>query len=191
MEVLRALQLATSEISPVSIPDRINGLTQDKIIPPLRSELLLLTCRSNNNPACRDLQPVRSLIDLWRRLHLPSLRTAQWDRRGLTLLDDWVYIPDVSQARLHVLQSRHDSLLAGHPGVTKTKGLISCNYIWPGLRRDVEVYIEGCAVCQQTRSSKQPEHGHLRLLELPERPWQHMTMDFIENLPHHLGMTPT
>ena len=51
----------------------------------------------------------------------------------------------------------------------------------------MEVYIEGCAVCQRTKSSKQPEHGHLRSLELPERPWQHITMDFIEKLPESQG----
>ena len=77
MEVLQALQLATSKISLLSIPDLVNGLALDKIIAPLRSELLLLTCCSDDNSSCRDLQPIRSLMNLCQQLHLCNLKTAQ------------------------------------------------------------------------------------------------------------------
>ena len=189
-EVLRALQSATTELSPISTSDISEGLIQDEIISPLRSELLALTCRRCNHSTCRvsTTPPLPlSLVDVRRRLHLPAPATARWDHRGLLLLDDRVYLPDVHQARLHVLQSRHDSALAGHPGVTKILDLIARDYIWPRLRRDVEVYIEGYAVCQRIKSIKQPEHGHLKSLELSARPWQHITMDFIEKLPQSRG----
>ena len=138
IEVLQVLQLATSEISPVSIPDPVDSLARNEIIAPLRSELLLLICCSNNHLSGKNLQPVQASTDSCQKLHLPSLQTGQWDRQGLLLLNNCVYLPSVSQARLHILQSRHDSSLAGHPGITKTLGLITCNYIWPGLRKDVD-----------------------------------------------------
>ena len=64
----------------------------------------------------------------------------------------------------------------------------------PGHKRTAPLYdetktslVRWCAVCQQTKTSKQPEHSHLRSLELPERPWQHIFMDFVVKLPELQG----
>ena len=69
-------QLSTSMIWPISIPDLLRSLAQDKIIVPLQSELLSLALCSDNQSSWRDLQPVQSLVDLCWQLHLPSLQTC-------------------------------------------------------------------------------------------------------------------
>ena len=88
METLRALQLSTSKLLPVSILDLVNDLALDEIIAPLQSELLLLALCSDDQSDCRYLHPVQSLVNLCQWLHFPSLQTAQWDHWGLLLLDD-------------------------------------------------------------------------------------------------------
>ena len=61
--------------------------------------------------------------------------------------------------------------------------LISRDYVWNGLRKDVEVYVTGCATCQPTKVSHQRSHPLLRPLPVPKVPWRHLSMDFIEPLP--------
>jgi transposase InsO family protein len=94
-----------------------------------------------------------------------------------------VYVPDYNNSRLKILQARHDSPIAGHPGILKTIELISRDYTWIGLRSDVEIYVNGCAVCQRTKGTNRLPTGTLKTLEVPTRPWSEISMDFIEQLP--------
>ncbi len=52
-------------------------------------------------------------------------------------------MPNYNDSRLKVLRARHDSPLAGHPGISKTIELVSRDYIWVGLKKDVEAYVSG------------------------------------------------
>lgn len=40
-----------------------------------------------------------------------------------------MFVPDSDSLRLMILRSHHDSLSAGHPGVTKTFNLVDLNYL--------------------------------------------------------------
>ena len=44
-----------------------------------------------------------------------------------------IYVPDVNDLRLRVLRAKHDHLLAGHFGWTKTTALVFRDYTWPKL----------------------------------------------------------
>ena len=48
---------------------------------------------------------------------------------------------------LQILQQYHDSLLARHYGVARTQALAAQYFVWPGLSRDVEVYVRSCDTC--------------------------------------------
>ncbi|KNZ61586.1 uncharacterized protein VP01_13825g1, partial [Puccinia sorghi] len=49
-------------------------------------------------------------------------------------------VPDNPSLKLSILKSRHDSPLAGHFGQEKTYSLISRDFSWPGMTRDVKDY---------------------------------------------------
>jgi len=72
---------------------------------------------------------------------------------------------------------------AEHGGRWKTVELVTRNYWWPGVMRDVGRYVEGCDLCQRMKNRTEELAGKLKLSEVPEKPWMHLTVDFIMKLP--------
>ena len=72
---------------------------------------------------------------------------------------------------------------AGHRGRWKTVELVTRNYWWPGVTRDVGKYVEGCDLCQRMKNRTEELAGKLKLSEVPKKPWLHLTVDFITKLP--------
>ena len=50
--------------------------------------------------------------------------------------------------RRSLIQSHHDPLVYGHPGINRTIRLLERYYWWPGLQKEATDYIRGCAECQ-------------------------------------------
>ena len=87
-------------------------------------------------------------------------------------------VPDVDTLRVKLLREVHDQVSTAHPGRNKTRRLLSTRYYWPGLPHDVARYIRNCHVCRRTRIPRDLPPGLLSPLPIPERPWQHISMDF-------------
>ena len=60
--------------------------------------------------------------------------------------------------------------------------LVTRNYWWPGVTRDVGRYVEGCDLCQKMKNRMEEMAGKLKLSEVLEKPWTHLTVDFIMKL---------
>ena len=60
--------------------------------------------------------------------------------------------------------------------------LVMRNYWWPGVTRDVGRYVEDCDLCQRMKNRTEELAGKLKLSEVPEKPWTHLTVDFITKL---------
>ena len=60
--------------------------------------------------------------------------------------------------------------------------LVTRNYWWPGVTRDVEKYVEGCDLCQRMKNRTEELVGKLKLSEVPQKTWTHLTVDFIMKL---------
>ena len=61
--------------------------------------------------------------------------------------------------------------------------LVTRNYWWPGVTRDVGRYVEGYNLCQRTKNRIEEVAGKLKLSEVPEKLWTYLTVDFITKLP--------
>jgi len=61
--------------------------------------------------------------------------------------------------------------------------LVTRNYWWPGVTRDVGRYIEEYDLCQRIKNRIEEVAGKLKLSEIPEKLWTHLTVDFITKLP--------
>ena len=61
--------------------------------------------------------------------------------------------------------------------------LVTKNYWWPGVTRDVGRYVEGCDLCQRIKNKTEEMVGKLKLSEVPKKPWTHLMVDFITKLP--------
>ena len=89
--------------------------------------------------------------------------------------------------RSQVLHSRHDAVIAGHPGRACTTELVERDYSWPGARQFIRRYVEACNTCQRIKTPRHKPYGLLQPLEIPDRPWRSISMDFIVKLPASHG----
>jgi len=58
-----------------------------------------------------------------------------------------VYVLKDEELRTEVIQLYHNIPAVGHGGRWKTVELVTRNYWWPGVMRDVGRYVEGCDLC--------------------------------------------
>ena len=100
---------------------------------------------------------------------------------GLVFHKGRLFVPQ--PLRADILHSRHDQFTAGHPGRNRTLGLVSRDYSWPGINTYVRRYVEACDTCARIKIPRHKPFGLLKPLEIPERPWRAITMDFIVKLP--------
>jgi transposase InsO family protein len=111
--------------------------------------------------------------------------------RNFELHDDLIYlrsgkrlaIPNNKELRTLLLHECHDSIIVGHLGTEKTLELVQRNYFWPRMGKDIKNYVTSCDSCQRNKASNQAPAGLLQPLDIPERRWDHITMDFVVQLP--------
>jgi len=113
--------------------------------------------------------------------------------KNFTITDDllcWknrIYVPEGIRQR--IIQSEHDSKMAGHFGTVRTLELLSNNFYWVNMDRDIRKYCSKCDICHRTKALRHAKHGLLHPLELACKPWTHISTDFITDLPESEGAT--
>jgi len=65
----------------------------------------------------------------------------------LILKEGKVYVLKDEELRTEIIQLHHDVLMAGYEGKWKTVELVTRNYWWPGVTREVRWYVEECDLC--------------------------------------------
>lgn len=100
---------------------------------------------------------------------------------------DRVYVPSSLRSRL--ITWAHTSLGMGHPGTTSTQQLLSSQYWWPTLNKDVQSHVLSCSVCAQSKVPRHLPAGILEPLPIPQCPWSHLSVDFVTDLPSSEGNT--
>ena len=81
-----------------------------------------------------------------------------------------------------ILELAHDSPAAGHFAYEKTLARLS-NFFWRKKSRDVKNYVKGCLERQRAKPSNKKPLTLPTILELPQRRWGSISMDFIQGLP--------
>ena len=94
-----------------------------------------------------------------------------------------LYVPESNLLWMEVIQKHHNTPIAGHPGYEKTLDLLQHNYYWPGMATIVKEYVTRCDTCQRFKGSNTAPAGLLHPLETPSLPWEHISADFITDLP--------
>ena len=71
------------------------------------------------------------------------LRDEEWHQKdGLMLKEEKVYVPKDKKLRAEVIRLYHDMPVGGHRGQWKTVELVTRNFWWPGVTREVKRYME-------------------------------------------------
>ena len=97
-----------------------------------------------------------------------------------------LYIPP--HERQAITWSIHDSLTTGHAGRFRTKALLERDFWWPGLSSFVNIFIAGCAVCQQNKINHHPTCPLLAPISSSSPlPFKQLSINLITDLPPSNG----
>lgn len=107
---------------------------------------------------------------------------------GILKFKGRVVLPKDSLLINSLLQDYHDSPMGGHSGDLKTYQRLATSWFWPGMRKQIALYVSACPVCQQSKTSNLSPAGLLQPLPIPSQVWEDISMDFVEGLPKSKGM---
>jgi len=105
------------------------------------------------------------------------------ENSGLLMYDGLIWIPDNDTLRLCRLRDHYDAQAAGHPCRARTLELVSRNFYLPRQRKYIHRYVDHCDTCHCNKPIRHAPFGLLKLLKLPHRLWDPISMDFITALP--------
>ena len=108
---------------------------------------------------------------------------SAWEEDEVAYMEGRIYIPNNKDIKGEILRENHDPVDVGHSGQHRMQELIKRTYWWPELKEDVKKYVQGCIKCQQNKMQHQKKAGELHLVEIPEGPWQDISIDMIGPLP--------
>jgi len=111
-----------------------------------------------------------------------------WEKDGVVYMEGKIYIPNNKKIKEEILKDNHNLADMGHLGQHRMLEVIKRTYWWPGLKEDIKKYVQGCFKYQQNKVQHQKKVGELHSLEIPEGPWQEISIDIIEPLPKSNGM---
>ena len=94
-----------------------------------------------------------------------------------------VYIPKDDKLRAEIIRLHHDTPVGGHEGQWKTVELVTHNFWWPGITKEVKRYVERCDACQRNKNRTEQLAGKLMPNSIPDKSWTHISADFITKLP--------
>jgi len=104
-----------------------------------------------------------------KKAKIKKLRGNEWKiEEELVLNEGKVYVLKDEELRAEVIWLYHDVPTAGHRGRWKTVELVTRNYWWLGVIRDVGRYVEGCDLCQRIKNRMEELAEKLKLSEIPE-----------------------
>ena len=127
------------------------------------------------DPHCQEIQ--RMLEE-----NSTDWRVREYSREdGLLRYDGRLFIPDSDDLRTNVMRALHEQ--AGHFGANKTYAAATRLVYWPRMDGDILKWTSRCGPCMRLKSRRGKQDGSSQPLQLPQRPWESISRDFITGLP--------
>ena len=131
----------------------------------------------------KDNKVVKAVEEM-KKAGVKMLRDKEWrEVDSIMYKEGKVYVPKDDKLRTEIIRLHHDTPVGGHGGQWKTVELVTWNFWWPGVTKEVKRYVEGCDACQQNKNRTEPPAGKLMPNSIPEKPWMYISADFITKLP--------
>ena len=117
------------------------------------------------------VEEVVKVVEEMKRAGVKTLREEEWQiEEGLVLKEGRVYMLKDEKLRVEIIRLHHDMPIAGYGGQWKTVELVTRNYWWPGVTKEVKRYVEGCDQCQRMKNRAEMPAGKLRPTnQIPEK----------------------
>ncbi|KAI3808107.1 hypothetical protein L1987_24050 [Smallanthus sonchifolius] len=102
---------------------------------------------------------------------------------GLLYYLNRIWVPDRVDLRTFLMNEAHKTRYSIHPGADKMYQDLRQQYWWPGMKKDIALYVAKCLTCSKVKAEHQRPSGLLEQPEIPVWKWENLAMDFITKLP--------
>jgi len=86
-------------------------------------------------------------VEELKRAGIKTLKDKEWEiENGIVTKEGKIYIPE-GELRGKIIQLHHDTPVGGHGGKWKTAELVTRNYWWLEITKEVERYVDRCNIC--------------------------------------------
>jgi hypothetical protein len=96
---------------------------------------------------------------------------------------DRLCVPNITSIRELILKEAHEIAYSIHRGSEKMYQVLKKRFWWYGMKRERAEYVARCDSCQRIKAEHQRPAGLLQPLQIPQRKWDEIGMDFIVGLP--------
>ena len=106
-----------------------------------------------------------------KKVGIKAVRGEKQQLKGdLVLKEEKVYMLKNKKLRVEIIQLYHNMLVAGHEGKWKMTELVTRNYQWLGIIKDMEKYVEEYDICQRIKNRTEVPTVKLKLSKVLEKP---------------------
>jgi len=115
-------------------------------------------------------EKVVKAVEELKRAGIKTLKDEEWEvEDGIVIKEERIYVPE-GELRGEIIHLHHDTLVGGHRGRWKMAELVTRNYWWPGLTKEVGKYVEECDACQRHKNRSEAPAEKLISNAIPEKP---------------------
>jgi hypothetical protein len=76
----------------------------------------------------------------------------------------------------------HEKPTGGHLGMNRTYDRTNLFITWPGIKRELEEYIQHCEICQKNKIAQNKTKMPLQITSTPEVVWEKCSLDIVSPL---------
>lgn len=91
---------------------------------------------------------------------------------GVRYFKDRVWVPKADNLLEMMLDEAHKSRYSIHTGADKMYKDLSEYYWWPGMKKDIAMYVGKCITCSKVEAVYQKPSGLLQQPEIPQWKWE-------------------
>ena len=100
----------------------------------------------------KDNEVIKAVEEM-KKAGVKMLRDKEWrEENGLMLKEGKVYVPKDEALRVEIIRLHYDTPMGGHGGQWKTAEMVTRNFWWPGVTREVKRCVERCDTCQRNKN---------------------------------------
>ena len=90
----------------------------------------------------KDDEVVKAVKEM-KQAKVKMLRDKEWrEVDSVMYKEEKVYVPKDDKLRAEIIRLHHDTLVGGHRGQWKTVELVTRNFWWPGVIKEIKRYVE-------------------------------------------------
>ena len=128
------------------------------------------------------------VVEEMKRARVKMLRDEEWrEVNSVMYKEGKVYVPKDDKLWTEIIRLHHDTPVEGHGGQWKMVELVTQNFWWPEVTKEVKWYMEGYDACQCNKNYMEQLAGKLMPNSIPAKSWMHILADFITKLPLSQG----